>query len=107
MSDTQSAPCGVGGFGFVTISIDHPKIPDELRGDVARLLDRLGIANAYIDALEARVAELEADSKRLDWLLRRGVAWRGCYNEWWSEGEWLYEKGKPRDIIDEAMEAKP
>ena len=66
MSDTQSAPCGVGGFGFVPIAIDHPKIPDELRGDVARLLDKLGIANAYIDALEARVAELEARCRRLE-----------------------------------------
>lgn len=65
MSDTQSAPCGVGGFGFVPIAIYHPKIPDELRGDVARLLDKLGIANAYIDALEARVAELEAENKAL------------------------------------------
>lgn len=57
--------------------------------------------------LTARVAELEADSKRLDWLLRRGVAWRDCHNDWWREGEWLYESGNPRSIIDEAMEAKP
>jgi len=44
-----------------------------------------------------------ADAVRLQWLIRKGVAWRGCYADTWKEGEWLYEVQGARKIIDEAM----
>ena len=50
------------------------------------------------------VRQLEADSKRLDWLLKQGVAWRGCYKDDWKEGEWLYDWQNAREFIDEDME---
>lgn len=49
------------------------------------------------------VEDLADDAKRLDWLLKQGVAWRGCYKDDWKEGEWLYEWQNARDSIDEAM----
>lgn len=65
MSDNTSGSGGSGGSGFVGFSVDHPVIPDELRADVARLLDRATIADAYIDALKERLDTLEAENKAL------------------------------------------
>lgn len=65
MSENTSGSGGSGGSGFVGFSVDHPLIPDELRADVARLLDRATIADAYIDALKERLDTLEAENKAL------------------------------------------
>jgi hypothetical protein len=61
---------------------------------------------AIVD-LEAKIKRLEEDSQRLNWLLKRGLAWRDCYNDWWKEGEWLYASQSALETIDEAKEAKP
>jgi hypothetical protein len=53
---------------------------------------------------EPLMEELIKDSERLDWLLKQGIAWRGCYEGDWKEGEWLYEVQDARAQIDEAME---
>jgi hypothetical protein len=57
--------------------------------------------------LEDRIKRLEKDSERLAWLLQTGLAWRGCYNDHWIEGEWLYASESAIEIIDESKEAKP
>ena len=43
------------------------------------------------------------DAERFQWLINRGVAWRGCYKNEWKEGEWLYAIQDARKIIDSAM----
>jgi len=67
--------------------------------------------------LEAEIAQLKADleeeckdSNRFRWLIKRGIAWRGCYVDDWREGEWLYDDFGAREEIDNAMdieETKP
>jgi hypothetical protein len=53
-----------------------------------------------------RIKRLEKDSERLHWLLKRGLAWRGCYDGHWLEGEWLYSSQYAIATIDKAKEAK-
>ena len=53
-----------------------------------------------------RIKQLEKDSERLAWLLKTGLAWRGCYNDWWKAGEWLYASQSALETIDKAKEAK-
>jgi hypothetical protein len=43
------------------------------------------------------------DAARFRWLIRQGVAWRGCYGNGWGEGEWLYEGPDARCEIDREM----
>lgn len=57
--------------------------------------------------LMEQVKQLKEDSKRFNWLLKTGLAWRGCYNVNWIEGEWLYSSQYTIAIIDKAKEAKP
>ena len=67
------------------------------------------IAKKYEDryfAALARIKRLEKDSDRLHWLLKRGLAWRGCYNGHWLEGEWLYSSQDAIETIDKAKEDK-
>lgn len=59
------------------------------------------------DEARERIKRLEEDSQRLNWLLKRGLAWRDCYNDWWKEGEWLYASQSALETIDKAKEAKP
>ena len=61
----------------------------------------------WIVAAKDRIKRLEEDSQRLNWLLKRGLAWRDCYNDWWKEGEWLYASQSALETIDKAKEAKP
>ena len=56
--------------------------------------------------LKERIKRLEKDSDRLHWLLKRGLAWRGCYDGHWLEGEWLYSSQYAIATIDKAKEAK-
>jgi hypothetical protein len=44
------------------------------------------------------------DAERFQWLINRGLAWRGCYDKIWQEGEWLYSAQNAREQIDEAIE---
>lgn len=44
-----------------------------------------------------------SESDILRWLLKKGIAWRGCYNESWQEGEWLYGFLKAREYITKEM----
>ena len=89
--------------------------------EFARTLEReLNAANAEIERLTNKVAQLyegaeeakqrikrlEKDSERLAWLLQTGLAWRGCYNDHWIEGEWLYSSQYAIATIDKAKEAK-
>ena len=60
-----------------------------------------------VGKLEERIERLEVDAKRLSWLLDRGLAWRGCYNASWWQGEWIYKNQDAIGCIDAAMEAKP
>ena len=60
-----------------------------------------------LNAANERIKRLEEDSQRLNWLLKRGLAWRDCYNDWWKEGEWLYASQSALETIDKAKEAKP
>ena len=53
-----------------------------------------------------RIKQLEKDSERLAWLIKTGLAWRGCYNDWWIEGTWLYASQSALETIDEAKDAK-
>lgn len=59
-----------------------------------------------LNAAQQRIKRLEKDSERLAWLLKRGLAWRGCYNGHWLEGEWLYSSQYAIATIDKAKEAK-
>ena len=59
--------------------------------------------NRQIFELGERVKELEKDAERLQWLLNTGLAWRGCYQGSWMEGEWLYAQQSAREVIDGAM----
>ena len=59
-----------------------------------------------LNAANDRIKRLEKDSERLHWLLKRGLAWRGCYNGHWLEGEWLYSSQYAIATIDTAKEAK-
>ena len=47
--------------------------------------------------------EQRRDAERFRWLIKRGVAWRGCYVGDWQEGEWLYDFQGAEKQIDEAM----
>ena len=53
-----------------------------------------------------RIKQLEKDSERLAWLLKTGLAWRGCYNDCWIEGTWLYSSQYAIATIDKAKDAK-
>jgi hypothetical protein len=71
------------------------------------------VACKYASQLQERIKRLEKDSERLEkdserlaWLLQTGLAWRGCYNDHWIEGEWLYASESAIEIIDESKEAK-
>ena len=59
-----------------------------------------------LNAANERIKRLEEDSDRLHWLLKRGLAWRGCYNGHWLEGEWLYSSQYAIETIDKAKEDK-
>lgn len=48
-------------------------------------------------------SEESKDLIRFEWLIQRGVAWRGCFQGTWKEGEWLYAIQDARKEIDEAM----
>jgi len=43
------------------------------------------------------------DAERFQWLISRGVAWRGCYKDDWMQGEWLYGHLGGREEVDKAM----
>jgi len=45
----------------------------------------------------------EKDAERFKWLIKRGIAWRDCYSEFWIDGEWLYGHRGAREEIDKAM----
>ena len=81
----------------------------KLREEFADLLgtDDLEQGVAVVRELQERIKRLEEDSQRLNWLLKRGLAWRDCYNDWWKEGEWLYASQSALETIDKAKEAKP
>ena len=67
----------------------------------------------YYDGPVCKFHELKADPEdiadaiRFQWLIRRGVAWRGCYEGDWKENEWLYEMQGARKEIDAAMAKNP
>ena len=81
----------------------------KLREEFADLLgtDDLEQGVAVVRELQERIKRLEEDSQRLNWLLKRDLAWRDCYNDWWKEGEWLYASQSALETIDKAKEAKP
>ena len=53
--------------------------------------------------MEEKKSEEAEDAMRFEWLIQRGVAWRGCYQDDWEEGEWLYAIQDARKEVDEAM----
>lgn len=79
---------------------------EEKRKDIVYLATEKAKLENRIDRLEEESQQLEKDSKRLAWLLEKGLAWRGCYNDYWIEGEWLYSSQYAIAIIDKAREAK-
>ena len=80
-----------------------------LRDEFQLLLgtDKIEEGIEAVKELKRRIKRLEEDSDRLHWLLKRGLAWRGCYNGHWLEGEWLYSSQYAIETIDKAKEAKP
>jgi len=85
---------------------DTPRTDAELR----KPENDTGIYNGlteFTKELERENAELLKDKERLDWLLKQGLAWRGCYKGDWLEGEWMYgnytSHPNARREIDEAM----
>ena len=56
--------------------------------------------------MEINMTDQEKDAERFQWLIRKGVAWRGCYDRDWRPGEWLYEQHAAREIIDDAMDER-
>jgi hypothetical protein len=89
-------------------------IEEQLRNDAQSLREvgwfnraiMMDAAANEIKKLNDRIKRLEKDSERLHWLLKRGLAWRGCYNGHWLEGEWLYSSQYAIATIDTAKEAK-
>lgn len=66
------------------------------------------VLEALILATEQLRQENEAlrrDKEIVDFLLRQGVAWRGCYEGTWAEGEWLYDFQDGRNTIYAAITA--
>ena len=103
--------------GFMIHTPDDRKLKDTHPQTIVRELNRLNdeIEEKRKDIvylatekakLEERIKRLEEDSQRLNWLLNRGLAWRGCYNDWWKAGEWLYASQSALETIDEAKDAK-
>lgn len=90
MSDT---PRTDAGLEYDDTTVDCVK-------DFARQLER------ELNAAQDRIKRLEKDSERLAWLLKTGLAWRGCYNGHWLEGEWLYSSQYAIATIDKAKEDK-
>ena len=74
---------------------------------VFEAIQRLRCAYKDIRQLKDECEDLQnlrKDSERLDWLLERGIAWKGCYTDKdWQEGEWLYGIQDARSQIDAAM----
>lgn len=94
--------------GTITAA-EHLK-PTETAAEVLRIIRETWMADAQsikIRDQQERIKRLEKDSERLAWLLQTGLAWRGCYNDHWIEGEWLYASESAIEIIDKAKEAKP
>ena len=91
------------GTRFLTI---HPDGSFDIDKDAPPLFVIGELAKAFIRQQD-RIKRLEEDSDRLHWLLKRGLAWRGCYNGHWLEGEWLYSSQYAIETIDKAKEAKP
>ena len=79
-----------------------------LRDEFQLLLgtDKIEEGIEAVKELKRRIKRLEEDSDRLHWLLKMGLAWRGCYNGHWLEGEWLYSSQYAIETIDKAKEAK-
>jgi hypothetical protein len=85
-----------------------PERWDEIKGELyeAGVLNN-STGNTPLNAIKKLVeqrGELEKDAGRLNFLLSQGVAWRGCYNEFWLIGEWLYREQNGKEAIDTAME---
>ena len=95
---------------------DAPKKIRELQERIKRLEEQLMdaknkhavlVADVVLNEDRAeRIKRLEKDSERLAWLLKTGLAWRGCYNDCWIEGTWLYASQYAIATIDKAKEAK-
>ena len=60
-------------------------------------------ADKIVGSTDGLDAETLADAERFQWLLKRGLAWRGCYDAFWREGEWLYAEQNGRHEVDIAM----
>lgn len=82
----------------------------KLADEAADLLDKILGAPSNQEDEEAACADdwlpikdAPKDAARFRWLLSQGLAWQGCYDEVWQDGEWLYECQDAREVIDEAI----
>ena len=79
----------------------HAEAVGEYAKENAELRDLAKALNAKISQQATELSEMTADYDRFQWLLKQGVAWRGCYRGGWMEGEWLYSEQNSRQEIDE------
>lgn len=66
------------------------------------ILKVAGMTNDDVDEIKGVLA----DAERFQWLIRRGVAWRGCYQGDWKPGEWLYDIQNARKELDNFIARK-
>jgi predicted RNase H-like nuclease (RuvC/YqgF family) len=88
------------------LSMVHAFHDDQRKYAVRLLANDVADLEHKLNAAQKRIKRLEKDSERLHWLLKRGLAWRGCYDGHWLEGEWLYSSQYAIATIDKAKEAK-
>ena len=55
---------------------------------------------ACVEELAAELEREQEDAERFRWLCKNGFAWRGCYNFFWKEGEWIYSNQNAREHLD-------
>lgn len=79
--------------------------------ELSTLRDSLAKAEQELVADDEELAEMRNDSSLLNWLLKKGLAWNGCYEpinegrDVWGKGEWLY--AQDRSVLENAARQKP
>lgn len=88
----------------------RPIHPEDLAKQSYALAEAMMVERSKRDDYTMRITidrdafhRMQLDFERFQWLINQGVAWKGCYNKDWAEGEWAYAMLGARDAIDKAM----